>query len=171
MPGESSSETENPYGRMHVTEPVRATIPVQNGARLSWDPGKFEFILAITTSWSCNSDSLANFTMPTDFYSFACTPEAACGFNPIPRVNGSVTLDRLSRASHHKHAEGVCTALYMNAIGRSQAANSLLAERGCTASYVKLNLAAFTRTTGKGVQSPAYVNNHSFCLKTRPQSY
>ena len=38
MPGESSSETENPYGRMHVTEPVRATIPVQNGARLSWDP-------------------------------------------------------------------------------------------------------------------------------------
>ena len=34
MPGESSSETENPYGRMHVTEPVRATIPVQNGARL-----------------------------------------------------------------------------------------------------------------------------------------
>ena len=22
---------------MHVTEPVRATIPVQNGARLSWD--------------------------------------------------------------------------------------------------------------------------------------
>ena len=23
---------------MHVTEPVRATIPVQNGARLSWDP-------------------------------------------------------------------------------------------------------------------------------------
>ena len=37
MPGESSSETENPYGRMHVTEPVRATIPVQNGARLSWD--------------------------------------------------------------------------------------------------------------------------------------
>ena len=38
MPGESSSETENPYGRMHVTEPVRATIPVQSGARLSWDP-------------------------------------------------------------------------------------------------------------------------------------
>ena len=62
MPGESSSETENPYGRiegreentdveerekerergsnlrMHVTEPVRATIPVQDGARLSWDP-------------------------------------------------------------------------------------------------------------------------------------
>ena len=38
MPGESSSETGNPYGRMHVTEPVRATIPVQNGARLSWDP-------------------------------------------------------------------------------------------------------------------------------------
>ena len=38
VPGESSSETENPYGRMHVTEPVRATIPVQNGARLSWDP-------------------------------------------------------------------------------------------------------------------------------------
>ena len=37
MPGESSSETENPYGRMHVTEPVRETIPVQNGARLSWD--------------------------------------------------------------------------------------------------------------------------------------
>ena len=37
MPGESSSETGNPYGRMHVTEPVRATIPVQNGARLSWD--------------------------------------------------------------------------------------------------------------------------------------
>ena len=37
MPGESSSETENPYGRMHVTEPVRATIPVQIGARLSWD--------------------------------------------------------------------------------------------------------------------------------------
>ena len=26
MPGESSSETENPYGRMHVTEPVRATL-------------------------------------------------------------------------------------------------------------------------------------------------
>ena len=38
MPGESSSENENPYGRMYVTEPVRATIPVQNGARLSWDP-------------------------------------------------------------------------------------------------------------------------------------
>ena len=38
MPGESSSETGNPYGRMHVTEPVRATIPVQNGAWLSWDP-------------------------------------------------------------------------------------------------------------------------------------
>ena len=38
VPGESSSETENPYGRMHVTEPVRATIAVQNGARLSWDP-------------------------------------------------------------------------------------------------------------------------------------
>ena len=38
MPGESSSETGNPYGRMHVTEPVRATTPVQNGARLSWDP-------------------------------------------------------------------------------------------------------------------------------------
>ena len=37
MPGENSSETENPYGRMHVTELVRATIPVQNGARLSWD--------------------------------------------------------------------------------------------------------------------------------------
>ena len=41
MPGESSSETENPYGRMYVTEPVRATIPVQNGARLSWDPWIF----------------------------------------------------------------------------------------------------------------------------------
>ena len=38
MPGESSSETENPYSRMPVTrEPLRATIPVQNGARLSWD--------------------------------------------------------------------------------------------------------------------------------------
>ena len=37
MPGESSSESGNPYGRMHVTEPVRATIPVQNGTRLSWD--------------------------------------------------------------------------------------------------------------------------------------
>ena len=36
-PGESSSETESPYSRMPVTKQLRATIPVQNGARLSWD--------------------------------------------------------------------------------------------------------------------------------------
>ena len=38
MSGESSSETENPYSRMPVTKPLHATMPVQNGARLSWDP-------------------------------------------------------------------------------------------------------------------------------------
>ena len=41
--GESSTKTGNPYGRMHVTEPVRATIPVQNGARLSWDRSIVKF--------------------------------------------------------------------------------------------------------------------------------
>ena len=52
MPGESSSETENPDGRMHVTEPVRATIPVQNGARLSWDPwiSSLELHVSISSS-------------------------------------------------------------------------------------------------------------------------
>ena len=50
MPGESSSETRNPYGRMHVTEPVSATIPVQNGARLSWDPWIAKEILDVQIS-------------------------------------------------------------------------------------------------------------------------
>ena len=70
-----------------------------------------------------------------------CTPEATCEFIPILRVNGSVLLDRSSRAAYHMLAEGVCTALYMNATGRSRAANHMLAERVFTASYVKLNLA------------------------------
>ena len=53
MPGESSSESGHPYGRMHVTEPVRATIPVQNGARLSWDPWieRFPPFLLPTRIW------------------------------------------------------------------------------------------------------------------------
>ena len=46
---------------------------------------KLEFVSAKTAAWSCilNSDSLANFAMPTDFYFFACTPEATCEFIPI----------------------------------------------------------------------------------------
>ena len=75
------------------------------------------------------------------FFFFACTPEAKCEFIPIQRVNGSVTLHRSSRVAYDMLAEGVCTALYMNATGRSRAANHMLAEGVCTASYVKLNLA------------------------------
>ena len=101
-----------------------------------------EFVSAKTASWSCNNDSLANFAMPTDFLFFFCLhPEATCEFIPIQRVNGSVPLDRSSRAAYHMLAEGVCTALYMNATGRLRTANHMLAEGVCTASYVKLNLA------------------------------
>ena len=52
VPGGSSSETENPYSRMPVTEPLRATIPVQNGARLSWDRS---IALGVTLEWMIDS--------------------------------------------------------------------------------------------------------------------
>ena len=102
---------------------------------------KFEFVSAKTASWSCNNNTLANIAMPTYFYISACTPEATCEFILIQRVNGSVTLDRSSRAAYHMLAEGVCTTLYMNATSRSRAANHMLAKGVCIASYVKLNLA------------------------------
>ena len=35
--GENSLETENPFSCMPVIKPLRATIPVQNGTRLSWN--------------------------------------------------------------------------------------------------------------------------------------
>ena len=104
---------------------------------------KFEFVSAKTASCRSNSDSLANFAMPTVFYFFACTPEATCEILHIQRVNGNVTLDWSSRAAYHILAEDVYTALYMNATGRSRASNHKLAEGIWTASYVKLNLAVW----------------------------
>ena len=55
MPGESSSETENPYGRMHVTEPVPAQLyrfkmaPGYPGIRIGWPPRTANFVLALST--------------------------------------------------------------------------------------------------------------------------
>ena len=49
-----------------------------------------------------------------------------------------VVASRLPRASRR-----LCTALYMNATGRSRAANHMLTEGACTASYVKLNFAVW----------------------------
>ena len=104
---------------------------------------KFEFVSAKTASCRCNSDSLANFAMPTVFYFFACAPEATCEFIHIQWVNESVTLDWSSRAAYHMVAEDVYAVLYMNATGRSRASNHKLTEGVWTASYVKLNLAVW----------------------------
>ena len=103
---------------------------------------KFEFVSAKTASWSCNSGPLQTSLCLRIFYFFACMPEATCKFIPIQRVNGSVTLDRSSRAAYHMLAKGICTALYMNATDRSRAANHMVAGGVCTTLYVKLNLAA-----------------------------
>ena len=110
-----------------------------------WRPKKYGPLTSLTNSnvsakttlWSCNRDSLANFAVPMDFYIYfaARTPETTCEFIPIEWVYGSVTLDRSSRAAYHMLAEGVCTALHMNAAtGRSRAADHMLAEGVCTAS-------------------------------------
>ena len=65
------------------------------------------------------------------FLFFAYTPEATSKFIPMQRVNASVTLDRSLRATYHMLAEGVCTALYMNATSRLRADNHMLAEGVC----------------------------------------
>ena len=70
---------------------------------------------------------------------FLCTPEVTCKVISIQRVNGSVTLDRSSRAAYHMRAEGVCTTL--NIKHDWSVANHMLDEGVCTASYVKLDLA------------------------------
>ena len=57
--------------------------PKKHGPLTPLTNSKFEFVPAKTASWSCNSDSLANFVMPMDFYFFACTPEATYEFIPI----------------------------------------------------------------------------------------
>ena len=58
VPGGSSLETEYPYSRMPVTETLGETIPVQNGARLSWDRSNVRIptgLLAPPIDPLCNS--------------------------------------------------------------------------------------------------------------------
>ena len=129
---------------------------------------KFEFVSAKTALRSCNSDSLAIFAMPMDFYIFACMPEATCEPHSASQWKchtRPVVASRLPHANRrrlhrivHERDRSVASA----------AANHMLAAAVCTASYVKLNLAVRQPSLTQSIFS---VNDHSSCLKTRPQSY
>ena len=114
---------------------------------------KFEIVSAKTTSWRCNSDSLANVAKPPDFF-FHWTPKATCQLIPIQRVNGSVKLaNRCEPLTTSQLMAFASNCTWTQPVGRE----TLTTCRKCLHPIVceteLCHTAAFTQTTAKSVKS------------------